>query len=74
MVGLGVRPVGRVLLPQFEVPGTDYRADARVLGTRVLIEVDGRSKYDDADVVFREKNREDAIRVKGWQVLRVTSD
>lgn len=59
--------------PQYEVPGTPYRADARIRGTRVLIECDGESKYEDRRSLFAEKLREDEIRQRGWEVVRVTA-
>lgn len=65
---------GWELEPQFEVPGTRYRADARLRGTRVLIECDGRGKYDEPGAEQREKVREDDIRALEWEVVRVTSE
>ncbi len=65
---------GWQLDPQFEVPGTPYRADARLRGTRVLIECDGLGKYDEPGAEQREKVREDDIRALDWEVVRVTSD
>lgn len=64
---------GWVLEPQFNVPGTPYRADARLRGTRVLVECDGQGKYDEPGAVQREKVREDDIRALGWEVVRVTT-
>ncbi|MFT3969391.1 MAG: hypothetical protein QM695_03700 [Micropruina sp.] len=60
--------------PQFEVPGTRYRADGRIVGTRVLVESDGEGKYQDQAAVIAEKVREDELRALDWQVVRVTSD
>ncbi len=65
---------GWQLDPQFEVPDTPYRADARLRGTRVLIECDGQGKYDEPGAEQREKVREDDIRALNWEVVRVTSD
>lgn len=50
------------------------RADFRVKGTRVLVEVDGRVKYADGDpqVLWAEKRREDDMRAEGWIFVRVT--
>lgn len=62
------------LEPQFEVPGTRFRADARIAGTTVLVETDGLGKYDGPTAVTDEKAREDAIRAKGWEVVRVTDE
>ncbi|MFC7595718.1 DUF559 domain-containing protein [Terrabacter sp. GCM10028922] len=47
-----------------------YRADFAVDGTRVLVEFDGRVKYDSPKVLFDEKRREDALRRAGWVVVR----
>lgn len=60
--------------PQFEVPGTRYRADGRIVGTRVLVESDGQGKYQEQAAVIAEKVREDDLRALDWQVVRVTSD
>ncbi|MFM6848224.1 MAG: hypothetical protein ACKOVB_03870 [Terrabacter sp.] len=72
---LGFRTV-----PQFAVPGTEpftpggrgYRADLGIVGTRVLVEFDGRSKYASAQDLWDEKRREDRIRSLEWEVVRVT--
>ena len=75
-----LRLAGRQVEPQFLVPGTGkwtpggrgYRADFRLSGTRVLVEFDGRVKYDDRQALWEEKLREDRIRSLGWVVVRVT--
>jgi hypothetical protein len=72
---LGFRTV-----PQFLVPGSQsltpggrgYRADLGIVGTRVLVEFDGRSKYSSAQDLWAEKRREDHIRSLGWEVVRLT--
>ncbi|MFT4216521.1 MAG: hypothetical protein QM619_04960 [Micropruina sp.] len=64
---------GHQLEPQFHVPGTDYRADARISGTSVLVECDGLGKYDEPGSEAREKVREDEIRALDWEVVRVTT-
>lgn len=72
---LGFRTV-----PQFAVPGTEsftsggrgYRADLGIVGTRVLVEFDGRSKYASGQDLWDEKRREDRIRSLGWEVVRLT--
>lgn len=71
---------GLVLEAQFVVPGTarwtrdgkGYRTDFRVVGTRVLVEFDGATKYDEPGALWREKQREDRIRSLGWTVVRLT--
>lgn len=75
-----LRLAGYDLEPQFVVPGTGrwtrggqgYRADLRLRGTRVLVEFDGRVKYEDRQALWEEKAREDRIRSLGWVVVRVT--
>lgn len=72
---LGFRTV-----PQFVVPGSGpltpggrgYRADLGIVGTRVLVEFDGRSKYASAQDLWDEKRREDRVRSLGWEVVRLT--
>lgn len=64
---------GYRLEPQFEIQGTPYRADARLRGTRVLVESDGLGKYDDPGATRAEKVREDDLRSLGWEVVRVTT-
>ena len=72
---LGFRTV-----PQFAVPGSEaltpggrgYQADLGIVGTRVLVEFDGRSKYASAQDLWDEKRREDEIRSLGWEVVRLT--
>ena len=44
---------------------------------RTIVEIDGREKYENphgahADVVWKEKVREDRLREAGWEVVRVT--
>jgi len=62
------------LEPQFRVPGTRYRADGRIVGTRVLVESDGKGKYDEPGALFREKQREDEVRSLDWELVRVTDE
>lgn len=72
--------LGYRTVPQFLVPGTEpftpagrgYRADLGIVGTRVLVEFDGRTKYADARDLWDEKRREDRIRSLGWEVVRLT--
>jgi very-short-patch-repair endonuclease len=53
--------------------GTFY-ADMWVKDTPLLFEYDGESKYsDDPRALFKEKQREDALRAAGFVVVRVTS-
>jgi hypothetical protein len=63
--------------PQLQVgifaPGRSrpYRVDMLWRAERVIVEVDGRSKYT-GDELWREKRREDALRDLGYRVVRVT--
>ncbi len=70
-----LRLLGFSLEPQFvvAVEGRSYRADFRIVGTRVLVEFDGAAKYSDAGsgVLFEEKRREDALRRAGWVLVRL---
>jgi hypothetical protein len=75
-----LRMLGHAVEPQFVVPGTGewtargqgYRADFRIVGTRVLVEFDGRQKYARGSDLWGEKLREDRIRSLGWEVVRLT--
>lgn len=63
-------------LPQQQI--TIRRADGRFIARSDLVweehrtvgEVDGRVKYDDANVLWREKLREDELRETGLEVIR----
>lgn len=50
------------------------RVDFVVAGTRIIIEFDGKMKYEsgDPDVLWREKKREDRLRRLGYVVVRIT--
>ncbi|GAA0618061.1 type IV toxin-antitoxin system AbiEi family antitoxin domain-containing protein [Sporichthya brevicatena] len=66
------------LHPQAQV--TICRGDGTTIGRvdflfadeRVIVEFDGRLKYDDPDALWKEKLREDELRAAGYQVIRVT--
>jgi hypothetical protein len=78
-----LRMLGYELEPQF-APGLTgpsgglLRSDFRVVGTNVLVEFDGLVKYaarDEAEaqrLLFAEKQREDALREAGYEVVRLT--
>lgn len=59
--------------------GTVGRVDFLIEGARVVVEFDGKLKYrlpdgtaaDAADVLWREKQREDRIRALGYRVVRL---
>ncbi|GAA4118405.1 type IV toxin-antitoxin system AbiEi family antitoxin domain-containing protein [Knoellia locipacati] len=69
---------GLVLTPQVEIRDRDGRlvgrVDFLVHGTNVIVEFDGRMKYDSGDpaVLWAEKKREDALRRLGYVVVRIT--
>lgn len=78
-----LRSLGYAFSPQFEVarrerPGRSFHADFRIDETRVLIEFDGKVKYDPdenpaaARANFQEKLREDELRRLGYLVVRLT--
>lgn len=48
------------------------RVDFLVKGTKVVVEFDGRVKYDDRDALWKEKQREDQLRALGYVVVRLT--
>jgi len=75
----------RLLRAGFPVPTTQIRVATRLgvfwgdLGWpewKVLVEYDGRSKYDDrtTEVFMAEKRRHDALVEEGWGVTHVTND
>lgn len=47
------------------------RCDFRIPGTKVLVEFDGKVKYDGPEALYAEKRREDALRALGWRMIRV---
>ncbi|MDN5766752.1 MAG: endonuclease domain-containing protein [Humibacillus sp.] len=83
LTALVLRGLSYEFTPQFEIvrreqPGRSFFADFRIKDTRVLVEFDGRVKYDPsqnegaATANFDEKRREDEIRRSGYWVVRVT--
>lgn len=61
--------------PQVEIADADGfvgRVDFLFRAARVVIEVDGKVKYTDPEVLWREKRREDRLRELGYTVIRVT--
>jgi len=60
--------------PRAQVQIGPYRVDFLLDGTRVVVEFDGRIKYDDPDALWREKQREDWLRAQGYEVVRLTWD
>ncbi len=76
--GISVALAGIAVVPQVEIhePGGALvgRVDFLVEGTNVIIEFDGRVKYDSGDpgVLWAEKRREDRLRRLGYVVVRIT--
>ena len=78
-----LRGLGYAFTPQFEVvrserPGRVFHADFRIEDSLVLVEFDGKVKYDPlsnpdaARANFDEKLREDELRRLGFVVVRLT--
>ena len=69
---------GISVIPQVTIWDEDgefvARVDFLVEGTKVVIEFDGKVKYEggDGDTLFQEKRREDRLRRLGYTVIRVT--
>ena len=66
---LGVAATPQVVLRR---DGTHYRVDFLLDDAPVVIEFDGKVKYESRDDLFSEKRREDALRSWGYEVVRVT--
>ena len=65
---------GLRLVPQFAITderGVFAHVDMLVDGTNLCLEFDGRVKYADPEVLWREKKREDRIRRRGYRMERV---
>ena len=58
-------------IPMREYPEHEP-VDFAIVGTRVLVEFDGRSKYGAVGDLWAEKQREDRIRALGYEVVRLT--
>ncbi|KRC88911.1 hypothetical protein ASE25_13955 [Terrabacter sp. Root85] len=78
-----LRGLGYAFTPQLEIarrehPGRSFYADFHLDGTNVLVEFDGKVKYDPetnpdaARANFDEKLREDELRRLGFVVVRLT--
>jgi hypothetical protein len=65
---------GLRLIPQFAITddaGPFAYVDLLVDGTNLCLEFDGRVKYGEPEVLWREKKREDRIRRRGYRLERV---
>ena len=69
---LGYAATPQLVVPREEAPGRYYVADFLIDGTRVLVEFDGREKYQEPVNLFEEKRREDELRRMGYVVVRLT--
>ncbi|MGO4596771.1 DUF559 domain-containing protein [Terrabacter sp. 2RAF25] len=83
LTALTLRRLGYAVTPQHHIervehPGRHYVADFVIDGTNVLVEFDGKTKYDPdsnpdaARANFKEKLREDELRRLGYRVVRLT--
>ncbi|MGL4177368.1 MAG: type IV toxin-antitoxin system AbiEi family antitoxin domain-containing protein, partial [Dermatophilaceae bacterium] len=76
--GVALAMAGIDVEPQVRIRDDDGRVFARVdflvRGTKVVVEFDGRVKYESGDpaVLWDEKRREDRLRRLGYVVVRVT--
>jgi very-short-patch-repair endonuclease len=53
-------------------PVAGYEVDYAFIGPRVAVELDGLAFHSDADDFHRDRKRQNAIALAGWQVLRFT--
>lgn len=53
-------------------PVAGYEVDCAFPGPRVAVEIDGLAFHSDADDFHRDRKRQNAIALAGWQVLRFT--
>ena len=50
----------------------EYRVDLLLEKARVIVEFDGRVKYTDPDVLWKEKLRQEWLAQQGYEIVRVT--
>ena len=53
-------------------PVAGYKVDFAFTGPKIAIEIDGLAFHSDADDFQRDRVRQNAIALAGWQVLRFT--
>lgn len=73
ILGHRLRGLGYEIVPQLAKEtdiGVRY-CDFRIVGTRMVVEFDGRVKYAERRDLFEEKRREDAIRRRGRTMARL---
>lgn len=51
--------------------GKTYFGDLAIPSLRIIFEYDGRGKYTTVEDLLSEKEREDAIRLMGWRMVRI---
>jgi very-short-patch-repair endonuclease len=61
---------GGVPQPDLQTKIGEFRVDFCWPAARLILEADGKLKYAEADDLFREKQREDWLRARGYAVLR----
>ena len=57
---------------QYDLPGTQYRLDYAWPPARVLVEVDGYESHSGLDAFSYDRERQNALVLAGWTVLRFT--
>lgn len=69
-----LRHLGIAATPQvaLEREGVRYRVDFLLDDAPVILEFDGKVKYESRDDLFAEKRREDTLRTWGYEVVRIT--
>jgi very-short-patch-repair endonuclease len=63
---------GGLPAPELQFAIGPFRVDFCWPLARLVLEVDGRQKYRNADDLFSEKRREDWLRGQGYLVVRAT--
>jgi very-short-patch-repair endonuclease len=53
-------------------PVVGYKVDFAFVGPKVAVEIDGLAFHSEADDFHRDRKRQNAITLAGWQVLRFT--
>lgn len=64
-----LRDLGFELVPQVWIG--PYRVDFLIAGSRVIVEFDGKVKYETKEDLVAEKRREDELRRRGYVVVRL---
>ena len=70
VLALGL-PIPQVQYP-IDAPEGRWWVDLCWPGRRLVLEADGRKKYQDSEDLWKEKRRQDGIESQGWTVLRVS--